>query len=304
MDTYYTYLSYEEHDFGRMYIGYRKCPKGKTPETDPYMGSYSDKTFKPTAKFILGRYGSREEAMRAEIKFHEDNDVAKDLRFANKARSLSTGFSFNRKGEKMSNEARGKMSMSRMGSKNPRYTPKDWYHPDYGEIFQVSVSELMRIYPYQGLHQSFLSLVSNEIRLRHRGWRLLKNKNVVDRSKKNINHDWYHREHGEVLQKSISDIVKDYPNEKYSPSGLCSVANGGVFRYRGWILLKNKDAKVRPKKNIPRNWYHPLYGKFIGKSAPDLIKMFPEQNLTRSGLHRVATGKAFRHKGWTKAEEP
>lgn len=36
MTIYYTYYSYEE--FGRGYIGYRKCPEKYTPETDPIPG--------------------------------------------------------------------------------------------------------------------------------------------------------------------------------------------------------------------------------------------------------------------------
>lgn len=93
MTTYYTYRSFEEFEGGRSYIGVRKCPAGKTPETDPYLGSYTDKTFSPTAKEILGVYGCKEEALQAEIDLHIQFDVAKNPHFANKARATSMGFS-------------------------------------------------------------------------------------------------------------------------------------------------------------------------------------------------------------------
>ena len=91
MTTYYTYYSYEE--FGRGYIGYRKCPEHLPPETDPYMGSYTDKKFKPTHKIILGTYDNRTEAIADEITLHKAYDVACNLHFANKARQTSVGFS-------------------------------------------------------------------------------------------------------------------------------------------------------------------------------------------------------------------
>ena len=39
---YYVYYSFEES--GRGYIGYRKCPGGRTPESDTYLGSATDNT--------------------------------------------------------------------------------------------------------------------------------------------------------------------------------------------------------------------------------------------------------------------
>ena len=80
---YYTYYTYEQ--WGRGYIGSRqsKVP----PEQDTkYMGSFRDKTFKPTHKIILAsHYKTREEAMIDEQKLHKFYQVHKNPHFANKA---------------------------------------------------------------------------------------------------------------------------------------------------------------------------------------------------------------------------
>lgn len=284
-----------------MYIGYRKCPSSKTPGTDPYLGSYTDKTFKPTSKFILGVYKSRERAMEAEIRLHRDNDVANSPIFANKARSTSTGFTFDRRGKKFNGETREKMSLSRLGEKNPRYRAADWYHPDYGKILQKSVSEIIKSFPNQKLYQSLLSEVLNEKRSCHKNWRLLKNKDVEKRNKKNIPRDWYHPIYGKFLQKSLSDLIKLFPDKKLSRGGLSQVANEKKFHYRGWILLKNKAIKPKKHtKNILRDWYHPIYGEVFNKSCSELIRMFPDQKLNRANLHKVISGEFSQCKGWKK----
>jgi len=76
----YVYYSYEE--YGRGYIGKRssKLP----PDQDPYLGSFTDKTFKPTKKIIIATFSSSEEAMRAEIALHRLFKVDKSAHFANK----------------------------------------------------------------------------------------------------------------------------------------------------------------------------------------------------------------------------
>ena len=89
-NIYYVYYSYEE--WGRGYIGKRKCPTDKTPETDKYFGSYKDKTFKPTKKIILEVYKTNEEALQAEIDLHNFYRVDVNPHFANKAKQTSKSF--------------------------------------------------------------------------------------------------------------------------------------------------------------------------------------------------------------------
>lgn len=90
MRIFYTYYSYEE--WGRGYIGCRVCEG--SPEGDPYLGSFYDKTFKPTHKIILGVHASHEEALSEEIALHEFFKVDINPHFANQARQTSTKFRF------------------------------------------------------------------------------------------------------------------------------------------------------------------------------------------------------------------
>ena len=77
----YTYYSYEE--FGRGYIGSRqsKVP----PEQDTrYMGSFYDRSFKPTQKIILAtHYNTKEEALSDESILHKFFDVVANPHFVN-----------------------------------------------------------------------------------------------------------------------------------------------------------------------------------------------------------------------------
>lgn len=84
----YTYYSYES--WGRGYIGRRSC--SVLPEQDNYFGTYSDKTFSPDQKVILGVYATKEEAAEAEVKLHEFFQVHLNPHFANKARQTSKKF--------------------------------------------------------------------------------------------------------------------------------------------------------------------------------------------------------------------
>ena len=96
---YYVYYSFEES--GRGYIGYRKCPEGFTPETDTYLGSATDKTFKPIGKTILKRNLTLKEAIAVEIYFQRKYEVAEEWNkdFANIAYQTSVGFCYSASGE-------------------------------------------------------------------------------------------------------------------------------------------------------------------------------------------------------------
>ena len=104
---FYVYYSYEE--YGRGYIGKRECKC--LPEEDvSYFGSFKDKTFNPTKKIILETFDSVEEALEAECSLHDFYEVDKNPHFANKAKQSSSGFYYNRTGEK---------NLSIVGDNNP-----------------------------------------------------------------------------------------------------------------------------------------------------------------------------------------
>jgi hypothetical protein len=84
----YVYYSYEE--WGRGYIGKRSSQV--PPGLDPYMGSFSDATFNPTNKIILGEFSSEQDALAAEILLHHFYAVDVNFHFANKAKQTSSKF--------------------------------------------------------------------------------------------------------------------------------------------------------------------------------------------------------------------
>jgi hypothetical protein len=77
-------------------------------------------------------------------------------------------------GKTHAEETKSKMSEGNSGKNNPRYTPRNWYHPVYGEVLQKSSSELIKMFPEQKLGGSSLSAVALGKRSHHKGWIKLK----------------------------------------------------------------------------------------------------------------------------------
>jgi hypothetical protein len=89
-EYYYTYYSYEE--WGRGYIGSRKC-KCLPKEDIKYFGSFKDKSFKPTQKIILkDDYSTREDAYADEIILQRYYEVVENPHFSNRSYQSSTKF--------------------------------------------------------------------------------------------------------------------------------------------------------------------------------------------------------------------
>jgi len=125
----YVYYSYEE--WGRGYIGKRTCTCA--PEQDAaYMGSFSDKTFKPNNKIILEMFNTSREALAAEALLHDAYNVSKNPLFANKAKQTTEWFNTEgvpkteehkekirqaNTGRKRTEETKRRLSLARMGNK-------------------------------------------------------------------------------------------------------------------------------------------------------------------------------------------
>lgn len=125
----YVYYSYEE--WGRGYIGKRTC--SCVPENDTkYMGSFSDKTFKPNHKIILATFATSREALAAEALLHDAYNVSKNPLFANKAKQTTEWFNTegvpkteqhkekirqSNTGRKRTEESKRRMSLAKMGNK-------------------------------------------------------------------------------------------------------------------------------------------------------------------------------------------
>jgi hypothetical protein len=108
----YVYYSYEE--WGRGYIGVRST--NFTPSKDIYMGSFKDKTFKPTQKIVLCIFNTREEAINAEIALHNFYQVDINSHFVN--RKKQTSRAFDHAGRKNPMEGRTHRLESRILMKN------------------------------------------------------------------------------------------------------------------------------------------------------------------------------------------
>ena len=86
----YVYYSYEP--WGRGYIGKRSS--SVPPEQDRYMGSFNDKTFKPTEKIILATFENSCDAIEVEIQLHNFYSIDTNPHFANRAKQTSKKFIF------------------------------------------------------------------------------------------------------------------------------------------------------------------------------------------------------------------
>ncbi len=219
-------------------------------------------------------------------------------------KDIGTGILHNRSdggegpsGYRHSEKARKIMSEKSSGKNHPKYTPRDWYHPIYGEVLQKSASDLIEMFPEQKLSSSCLSAVSSERLFHNKGWRLLKNRDVQYELPKNVLRDWYHPKHGEITGKSVSDLMEMFPEENLNNDKLVAVANGKAFHTKEWRLLKNKYSSYKSSVNL-WDWYHPEHGELKGISIPSLLKKFPGENLIPSSLTSVTAGKILQHKRW------
>lgn len=103
MGAAYVYYSYEE--WGRGYIGTRhRDPVGD----DAYMGTYTDETYSPTHKIVLGVYETSQEALAAEVALHNFYEVDANPHFANKARQGSSKFYYDSTGREVTDTERAK----------------------------------------------------------------------------------------------------------------------------------------------------------------------------------------------------
>jgi hypothetical protein len=91
----FVYLSFEDKPGGRNYIGKRSSES----LNDGYLGSFSDDSFRPDCRIILGFYSTAEAAVQAEIQFQRVFQVVESQEYANRAYQTSTKFSYDRTGE-------------------------------------------------------------------------------------------------------------------------------------------------------------------------------------------------------------
>jgi hypothetical protein len=131
--TAYVYYSYEP--WGRGYIGAR----GRRPDGDDYLGSFSDPTFTPSEKIVLAVFDTMEEALDAECALHEFYDVGRNPHFANRARQTSAGFTT--AGVEVSEETRLKISKGSKGKTRSAETCKKISENNYSKTEKAKESK-------------------------------------------------------------------------------------------------------------------------------------------------------------------
>jgi hypothetical protein len=138
MNYHVVYLSFEESPQGRVYIG----KHSSEDPYDKYLGSFHDKTFKPTSKIILEYSKTEEGAILAEMRWQRVFSVAENPDFANKAYQTSTGFQFRESRTKSEEECR-KLSESLRGEKNPMHGRVGELNPMYGRKHPPEIIQLL-----------------------------------------------------------------------------------------------------------------------------------------------------------------
>lgn len=163
--NHYVYLSYEEG--GRLYIGSRSTDL--EPEQDKYLGSYSDKTFKPTKKKILKCFPDRQLADKWEEYLHEVNNVDVNPRFANQVKQRDQRHYSGDCNAAKRPAARRKISASKRGANNPMCWTRQFRSP-CGTIHTVEcLADFAKVHNLDAGH---LSKVSLGQRPHHKGWTL------------------------------------------------------------------------------------------------------------------------------------
>ena len=111
--------------------------------------------------------------------------------------------------------------------------------------------------------------------------------------------NWFHAVCGIVENKSASDLVKMYPEQKLTHSHLRRVAIGKECSCKGWRNLDNPLFYTPGEKHMKRvDWVHEKQGVVKNKSASEMVELFPELDLKRTSLSAVVCGKKLQNKGW------
>lgn len=144
-------------------------------------------------------------------------------------------------GIRHSQEWKKKKSLQMSGKNNRHYTPLNWFHSVCGEVYNVTICELSRMYPEQNLVVNHLRKVSKGKKDFYKGWRLLENQCTpvnYDQPK----YDWYHPEIGVLRGLSTRELRDQFKELKRNKDCLRKVAKGEKQSYIGWMLYNRVES--------------------------------------------------------------
>jgi hypothetical protein len=213
-----------------------------------YLGSYTDKTFKPTHKLVLSTFSSRDDAISHEIELHKAFDVACNPHFANRAIQTSTGFSS--AGTTPSEETRKKMSEALKGRQSPQKGKphseetrkklsealKGENNPLYGKkLSKETRKKISKIHKGKTISEETREKLSEAGRGKTRS--VETRKKLSDAKRRNSKRfDWAHRKTSAIHENvTVLELMGFYPD--LSMSKLSGVSRGNRPHYKEWTVL-------------------------------------------------------------------
>lgn len=167
------------------------------------------------------------------------------------------------------------------------YVKHNWFNEKFGQIYNKTASEIMDIAKdpnlrIERLHRIIAGNVETTL-----GWCSLEN--IPIKFKKC---DWYHPDFGILVGKTSLEIL-EISGENFRVSRLYDVINKKSNGYKKWCRADSK-----PRRHWKFNWYHPVHGKILQKTAHQVNVTY---NITDrlDYLHDVTTGVRLSYLGWT-----
>ena len=209
-------------------------------------------------------------------------------------------------GVKYSEERINNMS----GKNHPKYRSENWCHVEYGFVGDISPCDLVKKFPEENYVVSGFSKVLQGCGKRYRGWVHVSLTEMQDLPKNKLPQEVFTTGYA---KSKIDEIEEEYmrkrreTNAKRGRRGELSPhygKKGGdhpAYGKRRSVESKRNMSRVFRDRNPSkrRNWFHPKYGLIKDTLICELVEMFPEENLSRTCLSSLCSGKIKSHRGWT-----
>jgi hypothetical protein len=146
-----------------------------------------------------------------------------------------------------------------------------------------------------------LRLLITGDRVSHKGWRLLKNADVITAHDLRNPHDivqWIHDDTGEIIEASRKQMSERY---NLSLSSLGAIQKGEMLSCKGWRLVNSPPRKQESKPPGGKDmtiyrFRHTITGEIVESNRSDFAKQY---DVPRSSLSRVFDGLRPTARGWT-----